>query len=347
MSEVISQGFVVVLGMSVTASVVILTVLAARLCLRRMPSSYSYALWAAVGLRLICPVSLSAPFGLINGRPVPWDLAYMAQPRVDLGISGLNAAVNGSLPAATPYASANPMQIYLFMAALVWTVGLAVGLGTALIGYGRLRWRLRGAAILEPGVYESERVGTPFVLGLFRPRVYLPTGMAESDRRLVLIHERAHIARGDPWVSLIGWVLRWVHWFNPLVWLAYNRMRRDMEISCDELVARRMDRQARCDYAEGLVRAAGRQGFSGGLAFAEPPIGDRVRRVLHAKRPARWVAICVGAALAALIIFLLINAPSDRSMRSFALTGAVPAGSATMEIPTPCHPAGIGLLRQI
>lgn len=341
--EIMSQAFVVILGMSVTASAVILAVAAARLCLKGMPRIYSYALWAVAGLRLILPVSLSAPFGLLSGRPVPWDLAYMAQPRVDLGISGLNAAINRSLPAATPYASANPMQIWIFLAAVVWAAGIGIGLAAALIGYARLRWRVRDAAMLEPGVRVSKRVGTPFVLGLFRPQIYLPAGLSAADQRHVLLHERAHIARGDHWVSLLGWALRGVHWFNPLVWLAHSLMRRDMESSCDERVVRRMDQQGRCDYADSLVAAARRRGFSGGLAFAEPPVGQRVRRVLRARQPARWVGICVSAALVALAVCLLVNASGEPGAQPPSSSAALMSNPAPSETELPETPYGMFL----
>ena len=207
-----------------------LVVLLARLALRRAPKLYSYLLWAPVLFRLLCPFPIESVFSLLpaKAQPIPKDILYAGTPRVDTGFAALDRAVNSVLPAGEPAMSVNPLQVWLAAAQLVWLAGAAVLLLYSLAATLRLRRRLKGAAREEENIYTAAGLETPFVMGLFRPRIYLPAGLAGEERRYILLHEQTHIRRGDHLWRLLGFFALCLHWFNPLVWLAFYLSGKDM-----------------------------------------------------------------------------------------------------------------------
>lgn len=295
------------LNMSIAAGWLILAVIALRLLLRRAPKRFRLLLWAVVGLRLALPWSIESALSLIpSAQTFPEGIMLERAPVLDTGISALNGAINPGFTAAfTPElgVSANPLQVLLPIAAAFWMLGAAAMLLWALVSWLRLRKRVREAVQLEENVYECE-IASPFVLGLFRPRIYLPFSLENGERELVLAHERAHITAGDHIIKPLGWLLLAAHWYNPLVWLAYALFCRDIELACDERVVRGLSLSDRADYSQALLDLSRPRGGVRAcpLAFGESSVKGRVKSVLSYKKPAFWlvllaVVVCVGAAV--------------------------------------------------
>lgn len=295
------------LNMSIAAGWLILAVIALRLLLRRAPKRFRLLLWAVVGLRLALPWSIESALSLIpSAQTLPEGIMLERAPVLDTGISALNGAINPGFTAAfTPElgASANPLQVLLPIAAAFWMLGAAAMLLWALVSWLRLRKRAREAVRLEENVYECE-IASPFVLGLFRPRIYLPFSLENGERELVLAHERAHITAGDHIIKPLGWLLLAAHWYNPLVWLAYALFCRDIELACDERVVHGLSLSDRADYSQALLDLSRPRGGVRAcpLAFGESSVKGRVKSVLSYKKPAFWlvllaVVVCVGAAV--------------------------------------------------
>lgn len=313
--------FLETLNMSLTAGYVIATVLFVRLLLKRAPKKYAYALWSVVGFRLCCPVSFQSAFSLFRLKPfdmtaaqlasggaaltyVLEDIGMMAQPQVTFGIPAANAAIAGSLPAATPAYNVNPMQVAVAAGAFVWCVGAAVLALYSVVMFIRLHLRLRTAIRMEKNIYQSEYVCSPFVLGFFRPRIYLPFALDEDARSYVLAHERYHIRHLDHLVKLFAFALLCLHWFNPLCWLAFVLMSRDMEMRCDEWVLGGQADMRRA-YTTTLLSFAANRRFPapGPLAFGESGVRARISNALRWKRPKLWLTViatvlCIAAVAA-------------------------------------------------
>lgn len=300
--------FIKTLNMGIAASWLILAVVVLRILLKRAPKRFRLLLWAAVGLRLVLPVSIESALSLVpSAQTLPEGVMYAAAPELNTGIAALNDAINPAFTAAfapEPAASANPLQVLLPIASVIWLAGAAVMLLWALVSWLRLRRRVAEAVRLEGNVFESERVASPFVLGLIRPRIYLPFGLDEGAREQVLTHERAHIARGDHVIKPLGWLILAVYWYNPLVWLAYALFCRDIELACDERVIRRLPVSGRADYSQALLDLSRPHHGVGAcpLAFGESAVKCRVKSVLTYKRPAFWLimlaaVLCIGAAV--------------------------------------------------
>lgn len=325
-----SSVFSTVLGMSAAGSVVICAVLLLRLILKRAPRVFSYALWLAVLFRLLCPVAPEASIGVLRGadavreidRMPPSYAGTVANPAN--GVSGETAAHSGAAEqpgqAAEPDAPGIGLRDFgtdfaASVGCCLWLAGAGAMLLRAAAQYAGLRRRLVGAAPLRGNIWQADHIGTPFVLGVLRPRIYLPSGLAESERDYVTAHERRHIRRGDPVWRLLAYAALCVHWFNPLVWLAFTLSRRDMELSCDEAVLREMGRDIRADYAESLLRfTTGRHRLAGApLAFGESDTKERIVHTMKYKRPALWVSViaallCVGA-----VTVLAFNAKQEEA----------------------------------
>ena len=310
--EGLQKLFILVLNMSLTAGVVILAVMSVRLLLKKAPRIFSYGLWAVVLFRLLCPVSFSLPVSLLGalqsgpaaeGRMeyIAEDIGYQEKPEVALPMPGLNEAVNRHLPLENREASANPMQIYMAAGAYLWLLGM-MSMGVyGVISLGRFRKSLKDAVHEKENIYRFRKKGSPFVCGLFRPRIYLPEKMTAEEEEYILLHEQIHIRRGDAVFRLLACLALWLHWFNPLVWTAFFLSGRDMEMSCDEAVIRRLGSKVKKEYSASLLNmAAGGRIVKGiPLAFGESDTGGRVKNVLRYKKPATLLA-----ALAALLSLL-------------------------------------------
>ncbi len=323
--------FLKILNMSFSAALVIVVVIVARLLLRRAPKKWSYLLWCVVAFRLLCPVSFSAPFSVLRltAQPavvtqsassaaseiayIPQDIGLMAQPRVYVGTPRVSEAVSDSLPAPQALASVNPLQVWTAVGTVLWCAGMAVLLLYGVISYVNLRRRLRGAVRTEDGVFETDAVRAPFILGLFYPTIYLPPGLEGEPLRYVLAHERFHLRRGDHAVKLLAFVLLTVHWFNPLVWLAFALMSRDMEMRCDEAVLS-AERGITKPYSMALLSFATERRFPSPspLCFGETGVKERIRNVLRWKKPRAWVTVCAAALCVIAVAACAVN-PSKKA----------------------------------
>ncbi len=303
--------FLRLLNMSLAAAAVIAVVLFARLCLRRAPKKWSYLLWIIPAFRLICPVSFRASFSLFQLRPPTRgsgsgpELTYIARPAAaPFVVQNTGTAVLSSAPAPTvPAAAAQSAGVSLINIAIVlWCLGAAALLVYAFVSSLRMKERLADAVCLEGNVYESDRIDAPFLLGLWHPRIYLPAGLSGERLRYVLSHERVHLRRRDHWIKLLAFLLLTVHWFNPLVWLAFFLLSRDMEMSCDEKVLAEEGSSAG-EYSRSLLSFAAPRRFPlGPLAFGETGVKERIRNALRWKKPRTWVT------LAALLLVIVVTA---------------------------------------
>ncbi len=303
--------FLQLLNMSFTGGIVILFVLAVRLLLKKAPKIYSYVLWSVVLFRLICPFSFESALSLLptKANPIAQDIVYMMQPQVDTGIFAIDNAVNGSLPPASPATSINPLQIWLFIGSLVWRAGMAVLLLYSFIALLRLKRRLQGAVYFRGNIYLSDNIETAFVIGIFRPKIYLPANLKEKEQEYILLHEQTHIRRFDHIIKIISFLALCIHWFNPLVWLAFLLSARDMEMACDEAVIKKLGYEVKKDYSSSLLTLATGRAIVGGtpLAFGEGDTKSRVKNVLSYKKPAVWLAVAAILVVAVVVAGLMAN----------------------------------------
>ena len=325
----LDELFMSILDLTKTGSIVILAVIAVRFFLKKAPKVISYALWAVVLFRLLCPVTLELPVSMMPQiRPVKesYSLAdsqlsfveagAAAYQAVDNAITGIPGVSTQMVPIVMPDTGGNPTYVSLEWTDLlvifgqyVWLLGVAAMVVYSIVSYTRLR---RHAAVKIPlgdGVYLADEISFPFVIGILKPKIYLPPAMGEQERVFVLAHERHHIRRLDPLWKALGFLALTLHWFNPLVWVAFILAGKDMEMSCDEAVIRRMGEQVCADYAQSLASlASGRHTFTGTpLAFAEGDPKSRIRNLANWKKPAvRTVVMAVGISVI-LAVCLLVD----------------------------------------
>ncbi len=288
--------FIRVLQMSLAGAVVILGVLLLRLLMRRSPGRFRYLLWIVPAFRLCVPLSQTSPvslFRLLRSGPLgggDYTPAGLTLPLENaITAAGTGAALS---PAAAAQTAADPAFSWLRVLAWVWLAVAAALLLYSLASSLLLRRRLATAVRLQGRVYQASGIDTPFLLGLFHPRIYIPWGMEGADLEYALTHEHCHIRRGDSWWRLLGWLILCVHWYNPLCWLGFFFMGRDMEQSCDEAVLERLG-DVRREYSESLLHIAGKHRLSSPapLAFGESGVGGRVRSVLRWKKAKGWVTV--------------------------------------------------------
>lgn len=300
-----------VLNMSLTGSIVIAVVLLARLLLRRAPKIYSYMLWAVVLFRLLCPISLSAGLSVLKPLPVTTSqglstVTYRPVEPVIPASGEIGQEDARPEPAETVKTETGAQAMTL--ATAVWlTVGGALA-GCSLVQYIVLRRKLREAAPYRGEVYLSDSIATPFVMGVIAPKIYLPSDTPKAERQFIIAHERHHLHRGDPLWKLLGYLALCVHWFNPLVWLAFFLGGKDMEMSCDEAVLNCLGEDIRADYSQALLRLATHKRLIAGmpLAFGEGETKGRVRNMARWRRPKVWVSgICAVLCLAVLAVCAL------------------------------------------
>ena len=299
------------LNRSLAAGILILAVVLVRLVFKKAPRWLLCALWALAAVRLVCPVSIESVLSLIpSAEPVQPEIIVSAQPAITSGIPAVDAIVNPPLAAAftpSPAQSANPLQIWTFVAACVWLAGIAALLLYAAVSALRLRLRVRTAVRLEGKVYQSEFVSSPFILGVIRPRIYLPFGLEAGAQAMVLAHERAHLRRGDQLWKPLGYLILAAYWFNPLCWLAYILFCRDVEAACDEKVVRELGEGCKAAYSRALLACSVPRKLITAcpLAFGETGVKSRIKSVLNYKKPTFWLVLAaVLASVAVAVCFL-------------------------------------------
>lgn len=314
--------FLQLLNMSLTGSYVILFVIMARLLLRKVPRIFSYALWSVVLFRLVCPISFESVFSLVpaKAQEISLQRAVVLPDPNPAGITGGGQALNnlliepagaaaGTIAPAADLSSAAEPNVWLLIAQYVWMVGVAVLLLYSIVATVRLARRLRPAQLVSGNIYEMKGLATPFVFGAIRPKIYLPAAIGEHERGYILKHEQVHIHRFDHLIKPLAFAVLCLHWFNPLVWLAFILMSEDMELSCDESVIRQMGSGIKKDYSTSLLALSTGRRFIGGspLAFGENNTKGRILNILNYRKPAFWVVILVIIAIVGVSVGLLSN----------------------------------------
>ena len=310
--------FLKLLNLSISASWLVLAVLVLRLISKRSPKWVNVLLWGIVALRLVLPFSIESALSLIPSAETvsPAAVQFAPAPTITSGVSVIDNAVNPSLSehfAAVPTASVNPLYVWAYLAGWVWLIGLGVMLLYALVSYLRLRRRVSVSLPVQDHIYLCDAISSPFILGVVKPHIYLPSGLDEVQRQNVLAHERAHLARRDHWWKPLGFALLAVYWFNPVLWLAYTLLCRDIELACDERVIRTMDESAVKTYSTVLLACSmpRKAVITCPLAFGEVGVKERVRNALHYKKPAFWVVAASVTVCVVVAVCFLTDPPTD------------------------------------
>lgn len=310
--------FLKLVNLSISASWLILAVLVLRVVLKKAPKWVMPLLWGVVALRLVCLFSIESALSLIpSAETIPSEIVTETREPVLYEQATLDIATNPTLPSAAEVpvgVSRQQAQVDFNIYSVLWLAGMAALLVHALVSAGKLKRKLATAILLRDNIYESEFVDSPFVFGVVKPNIYLPMHMDEGTAAYVIAHERAHLARRDHWWKVLGYLVLALHWFNPLVWVAYILFCRDIELACDEKVVKGLDGAARADYSQALLSCAapGRAVAACPLAFGEGNIKMRVKSALHYKKPAFWVAAAAVLAVVIVAVCFLTNPRSER-----------------------------------
>ncbi len=310
--------FLKLVNLSISASWLILAVLVLRVVLKKAPKWVMPLLWGVVALRLVCLFSIESALSLIpSAETIPSEIVTETREPVLYEQATLDIVTNPTLPSAAEVpvgVSRQQAQVDFNIYSVLWFAGMAALLVHALVSAGKLKRKLATAILLRDNIYESEFVDSPFVFGVVKPNIYLPMHMDEGTAAYVIAHERAHLARRDHWWKVLGYLVLALHWFNPLVWVAYILFCRDIELACDEKVVKGLDGAARADYSQALLSCAApkRAVAACPLAFGEGNIKTRVKSALHYRKPAFWVAAAAVLAVVIVAVCFLTNPRSER-----------------------------------
>lgn len=335
--------FMQILDMSKIAGIVIIAVLLMRLLLKKSPKVISYALWSVVLFRLLCPFSIEAPISIVPEiTPTSQNYSLADEPISVIGAGeaayrAVGDAVNGGLgvqhirtteqdeQGMTQYVTADWWDVWILFGQYVWLAGIAAMGIYSVVSVVRLRKRLETTIPLRENIFIADDINSPFVMGIFRPRIYIPSSLSEKEQEYIILHEQHHIKRCDHIIKLAAFAALCLHWFNPLVWLAFVLSNKDMEMSCDEAVIKKLGGNIRADYSESLLRlATGRRIIAGApLAFGEGDTKGRIKNLAGWKKPVLWSVIAAAVLCAVLAVCLLVNP----QRASFDIRITVPAGS--------------------
>ncbi len=317
-----STAFLTILNMSIAAGWLVLAVVLMRFVLKKAPKTIACLLWALVAVRLCLPFTLESPVSLIpSAQTVPPSAVTNITPHLESGFESVDRFLESTI-AADPLASATPLQIFTEIAGWVWLIGIIGMLGYAMISTLVLRRRIRESVPLRENIMQCDRIDTPFLLGLFAPRIYLPSSVTQEQMEHILAHEQAHIARKDHWWKPLGFLLLALHWFNPLIWLGYVLLCRDIEWACDERVIDRMDGSQRQAYSETLLSCSmPRRVISAcPIAFGEVGVKDRIKSVLHYKKPTFWLILVGVIAVILMAVFFLTSPEAGEELPDIPVT---------------------------
>ena len=314
-------AFLKLLNLSISASWLVLAVLVLRFVWKRSPKWVNVLLWGIVALRLLLPFSIESALSLIPSAETisPDVVQFDPTPTITSGVNIIDNAVNPSFSesfAAAPEASVNPLYVWTEIAGRVWLIGFGAMLLYALVSYLRLRRRVNASLRVRENIYLCDAITSPFILGVVKPRIYLPSTLDEVQQRNVLAHEHAHLARHDHWWKPLGFALLAVYWFNPVLWLAYALLCRDIELACDERVIRTMDESAVKTYSTVLLACSmpRKAAITCPLAFGEVGVKERVRNALHYKKPAFWV-VAASVAVCVVVAVCFLTDPEHETMK--------------------------------
>ena len=315
-----SEFFLTIVNMSISASWIVLAVLLLRLLLKKAPKWITVLLWGIVAVRLVCPFTIESVMSLIpSAETISPEIMMDATPEINSGIPVFNNFVNPVISESfspNPVMSANPLQILIPILSIVWLVGIAGMLLYTAISYFRVKRKIGTAVLLRDNVFQSENVVSPFVLGIVNPKIYLPFNMNEQDMSHVIAHEQAHIRRKDHWWKPFGFLLLTIHWFNPLMWLGYVLLCRDIELACDEKVIKELNTEQKADYSQALLTCSVNRRMIAAcpLAFGEVGVKNRVKSVLNYKKPAFWIVVIAIVASIVVAVCFLTNPKQDTDL---------------------------------
>lgn len=308
-----AEGFLTLVNRGLSAGWLVLAVVAARFLLKKAPRWAVCALWGLVALRLLCPFSPESPLSLIpDAQPVSPEAVWNTVPAVEMAPDATEAPVSPVLEAVLPDGlpvSPTPAQEIVAAASILWCAGLAGMVLYTLVSYRRLSRRVKGAVRIDGNLYQGAAIPTPFVLGVLRPRIYLPNALSREDMPYVIVHERAHIRRRDPLWKALGFGLLCIYWFQPLLWLGYALFCRDMELACDEKVASALSPSHRANYSQALLNCSAGRRFLAAcpVAFGEVGVKERVKRVLSFRRPTLRAVLAAVLICAVIAVCFLTN----------------------------------------
>ncbi len=308
-----TECFLTIVNMSISASWIVLAVLLLRLLLKKAPKWITVLLWGIVAVRLVCPFSIESAFSLIPSTQTINPEAALNPPAIESGVPIIDNAVNPIIGQATitlqPEKDINFFQFIMPYLAGLWLVGIIALLIYAAVSYVRVKKKIATAVLLRDNIYQSENVISPFVLGIIKTKIYLPFHMNERDMEHVVAHEQAHIRRKDHWWKPLGFLILTLHWFNPFVWLGYVLLCRDIELACDEKVVKDLDHAQRADYSQALLTCSVNRRIIAAcpLAFGEVGVKDRVKSVLNYKKPAYWIIVTAIAGSVVLAVCFLTD----------------------------------------
>ena len=321
--------FLKILNMSISASWLILAVLLLRFGLKKAPKWVMVLLWGIVAVRLLFPFSIESTFSLIPSvETVSPEIMVDPSPEIQTGVDLINRAVNPLITysfSPDPVTSANPLQILIPVSAWIWVIGLTVMLLYTAISYWLLCRKVDTAIRYRNNIFQSEHVISPFVLGICKPKIYLPFQISDQDREYVIAHEQAHICRRDHWWKPLGFILLTLYWFNPVMWIAYIFLCRDIELACDEKVIRELSSADRADYTMALVACSVRRPMITAcpLAFGEVGVKTRVKSVMNYRKPGFWIFLLAVISCMAVALCFLTNPKQDQ----FDIEIVIPAGN--------------------
>ena len=312
-----SELFLLLFNMSITAGWLVLAVVIVRFVLKKAPKWIYTLLWGFVALRLVCPFSLESIFSLVPAaETVPSGIVYSQSPSINSGIPAVNSVINPLIEENfTPdvAASINPIQIVLYIASVLWIVGIVAMIIYSVASYIRIYRKVAEGVLLRDNIYLCDRIDTPFILGVVKPRIFLPSGMAESDIDYVIAHEKAHLKRRDHWWKPFGFSLLTVYWFNPLMWVAYLLLCKDIELACDEKVIKEMGIEVRKAYSDALINCSVSRRVVAAcpLAFGETGLKGRIKSVLGYRKPTLWIIIVAVISCIVVAVCFLTNPKSE------------------------------------
>ena len=288
--------FLQILNNAITVSILILAIMLVRVLCRKMPKWITCLLWILVAAKLMMPFPMESIFSLVpTSEPIPAGIAMESNPHISTGIENVDNLINPALQqhfAPDKTASANPLQIWMYVGTVVWLAGTAALLLYALAAYVAVKWKVRASVRVEKNIYECDDIADPFILGIIRPRIYLPSGLDEETKKYVLKHETAHLGRKDYLWKPLGFLILSVYWFQPLCWAAYILMCGDIEYACDEKVIKGETESARADYCKALLACSMPRKMIAAcpVAFGENGVKGRVKNMMNYKKPTFWIS---------------------------------------------------------
>lgn len=325
--------FLKLLNMSITAGWLIMAVLCVRLLFLKVSKRVNCLLWGIVAIRLICPFSIESPFSIVpSAEPIKSSTVVEGKvqnyiPSIDSRLTIVENTINPMLTETFAYHESNsvaPLQIVTYVVGLVWGGGMVLLIIGAIGSAGKLHKLVREAVRIRDNIYICDAVKSPFVLGIVRPRVYLPSALSGAQMPYILAHESAHLQRKDHWWKVLGYLLLCIYWFHPLCWLSYSLFCKDIELACDEKAAKDMTFQEKKEYSKVLLSCARPRSLIMvcPLAFGEVGVRKRVKSVLRYKKPALWVLAAAAVVLVILAVCFLTNPTKEYQIRI-----TIPAGS--------------------